>query len=118
MNLTHVGCVNHLLNLDVYKWIKDTTTLNHAVETLKSVMNNARTLKNQGILRTLTELKVILHNETRWSEVRLMIDRFLCIHRELSRIAEISKTFALNDASGNTFRRKCERYIIIQNLTR
>ena len=78
------------------------------METLKSVMNNATTLRNQGFLRRLTELKVILFNETRWSEVRLMIDRFLCIHRELSRMAEISEEFTLNGASRNIFRWKCE----------
>ena len=109
-NLARVGCVNYLLNLDVQEWSKDDTILNHTVETLKAVMNNARTLKNQGILRTLTELKVILPYETRWSGVRLMIDWFLRIRRELSRMAEISEIFALNDASGNTFRWKCERY--------
>ena len=110
LNLAQVGCVNYLLNLDVQEWSKDDTILNHTVETLKAVMNNARTLKNQGILRTLSELKVILPYETRWSGVWLMIDRFLRIRRELSRMVEISERFALNDASGNTFRRKCERY--------
>ena len=62
-----------------------------------TVLDNARSPKNQSIVRTLTELKIILSNEIRWSGVRLMIDRFLCIHHELSQLAQTSNTFELGD---------------------
>ena len=45
LELPHIGCSNHLLNLDVKDWVKHDFQLNETVESLNTVMKQARSLR-------------------------------------------------------------------------
>ena len=92
LNKAHVGCQKHLLNLDIRQWISGDRTLDELVESITSVMKQAKTLKNTAKLQKFTMLTPILNNKTRWSGIRLMLDQFICIRTELIAVADLYVT--------------------------
>ena len=68
LGLPHVNCHNHLLNAEVNQWIKEYATIKKTVETAQNEMKVARgSLKNQAVLRKLTNLTVEVGNDTKWT---------------------------------------------------
>ena len=68
LGLPHVNCHNHLLNAEVNQWIKEHGTIKKTVETAQNEMKVARgSLKNQAVLRRMTNLKPEVGNATRWT---------------------------------------------------
>ena len=109
LGIPHVGCINHLLNLDVNDWIDGDEELADVVMSLTEVMKKAKTLKNSAKLAEFTHLKPLLNNETRWSGVRIMIDRFIRIREALLRTAHSEGTDLEVDDSHN-FLSCCEKF--------
>jgi len=61
--LPHVGCKNHLLNLDVNQMVKSTQELNRTLTSVHETMTQCKKrLKNAALLRNLVDLKPIIHN--------------------------------------------------------
>ena len=88
LKITHVGCLNHLQNIDTQEWIMTTQDLKEVVDKIIKVMKEARTLKNRSILSESTELVALLPKITHWSSVRIMLDRFIKIYMELLQFQE------------------------------
>lgn len=89
-----VGCLNHKLNLQVNKMVKDSVDLNLQIESVFNTMSAARgSSKNRTLLRNMTSLRAITPNATRWTGKCRMMKRFVSIRPEL--IA------ASNDADGS-----------------
>ena len=79
------------------------------VESITGVMKDAKTLKNTAELSSFTHLKPIINNETRWSGIRLMLDRFIEIRTELIATADLEgSTIGINRSV--QFLRKCKKY--------
>jgi hypothetical protein len=84
LDLPHVGCNNHKLNLDIKEWMKIDLNLKNAISGVATTMKEAKlSLKNAAILSELTPLKPILCNKTRWSGKFQVLDRFLRIRPAL-----------------------------------
>ena len=115
LKIPHVGCENHLLNLDVKDWIENDGVLHDIVMKLKNILKEARTLKNTSMLQSLTHLKALLPNETRWSSVKIMIERFIKIHQHLVDLENTSDTFDMQGAHSAAFLSKCEKYMVYMN---
>ena len=79
LGLPHVPCSNHLLNPDVKKWVKEDKALKNLIENIVRTMKQAKTQKNTTALSAETHLKLVLHNETRWSGIRSMLACFVRI---------------------------------------
>ena len=68
MKIEHVGCKSHLLNLDVNDMMKEDAGLSKLIDQVHETMLSIKTkLTNAALLRNITDLKPIIHNETRWS---------------------------------------------------
>eukprot|EP00171_Calliarthron_tuberculosum_P022474 IDg22474t1 len=80
----HVSCLSHKLNLELNqmasKHIDLGRTIDHVHDTMKSVKTR---LKNSAVLRNLTDLRPVMHNQTRWSGKISMLKRYGEIHEEL-----------------------------------
>jgi hypothetical protein len=84
LDLPHIGCNNHKLNLDVEEWMKTDLNLKNAISGVATTMKEARmSLKNAAILSELTPLKPILYNKPHWSGKFQVLDRFLRIRPAL-----------------------------------
>lgn len=59
-----VGCLNHLLNLDIEDMIKRDTKQSEIVSKVHCTMKEARTLKNSSVLKKVTDVSATLPNET------------------------------------------------------
>ncbi|GFH44601.1 hypothetical protein CTEN210_01075 [Chaetoceros tenuissimus] len=110
LGLPHIGCLNHLLNLDINDWVKEDASLSELVEHLRKVMKEAKNLKNIGRLREFTHLAPYLNNATRWSGIRIMIERFLKIREALRQVAEDERTELQVDTSA-AFADRCTKYL-------
>ena len=88
LNLPHVGCNNHKLNLDIEDWAKQDVALLDVLNSIGMTMKSAKnSLKNAAILSELTPLKPVIYNKTRWSGKFDMLSRFLRIRCQLIQVA-------------------------------
>ena len=109
LNLCHVGCLNHLLNLDIKDWLKNDDELTKVVTVIEDVMKKSKTLKNAARLSEFTDLRPVLNNETIWSGIRLMIERFIHIRSQLIQVADDDRS-DINFDRSLEFLKRCERY--------
>ena len=80
----HIVCNNHKLNLEVNNMIEHHVELSKTIETVHQTMRAARTrLRNAAVLKNLTDLRPVMHNDTRWRGKRFMSVRFNQIRTEL-----------------------------------
>lgn len=79
----HIGCASHKLNLEVREMLCKHPDLCGVIKSVHDIMKMAKSLKNQAILRNLTDLKPILHNKTRWSSQSDMLNCFIEIRPEI-----------------------------------
>jgi len=79
----HVGCASHRLNLEVQAMVRKNKDMSGVIDSVHEIMKMAKRLKNQAILRNLTDLKPMLHNKTRWSSKCEMLHRFLEIRPQI-----------------------------------
>ena len=66
LNIPHVGCLNHKLNLDVKEMLRCDQRMSNTLESVQRTMSQCRKrLKNRATLRNLTDLSPTIPNETR-----------------------------------------------------
>ena len=111
LGLPHVPCSNHLLNPDVKKWVKEDKALKNLIENIVRTMKQAKTQKNTAALSAETHLKLVLHNETRWSGIRSMLACFVRIRDQLIDVAETDGCELEVEESG-LFVRRCKKYLL------
>ena len=88
LNLPHVGCSNHKLNLDIEDWTKTDVQLGRTIKSVAETMKQAKvSLKNTAVLSELTPLKPVLYNKTRWSGKFDTLSRFIKICEQLIQAA-------------------------------
>lgn len=88
LNIPHVGCNNHKLNLEMKTWVNSDDDLPAVNESIEDTMLQAkRKIKSAAALRNLTDLKPLKPNKTRWSGLFYMFERFLRIRPQLSEIS-------------------------------
>ncbi len=84
-----VGCTSQKLNLHVNQLFKDMPDMKKFVNMVHGMMKLAKSrLRNAATLRNSTELKPVLHNDTRWSGKFYMLRRFGEIKTELLKACE------------------------------
>jgi len=89
MGVPHVGCLGHLLNLEVNKWQKTDKKFNEAVEKIHRTMLKIKSSNLTSTqLRGLTSLVPKIHNATRWSSKYEMMKRWVRIRDELTQLSE------------------------------
>lgn len=77
MEIAHVGCASHKLNLEVRKMLSTDGNLRRTVGSIQETMGTCRNrLKNRAMLRNVSHLQPIIPNETRWSGVCQMVLRY------------------------------------------
>ena len=63
--------------------IEKIKSLYNTVNNIKNTMIQAKELKNSTVLITLTELKLEIHNETRWSRKCKMLQKWIPMRNKL-----------------------------------
>ena len=71
-----IGCKSHLLDLEMKAFVKTNTQLNRIVEMVNELNKECHHLMNSASLKRLTGLRPRLANETRWSGIFEMLDRY------------------------------------------
>ncbi len=75
-----IGCASHRLNLVVTEILSHHSRI---IEQVRSIMEKLRSPTNSAKLRTLSNLNALLSNETRWSSVFTMLNRYLKLREYL-----------------------------------
>eukprot|EP00171_Calliarthron_tuberculosum_P002072 IDg2072t1 len=110
INKPFVGCSNHKLNLDVNDMVRSSRDLSATIERVHSIMKHVKSsLRNSAMLRNLTDLRPVIHNETRWSGKHSMLKRFQEIQDDLVRVCD-ADNIDLPDTFGKGLISKVERY--------
>jgi hypothetical protein len=79
LKIPMIGCASHRFNLGMKEFYsKYENDLSDANKIMKKLSN----LKNSGVLRTMTPLRPIIRNTTRWSSTNAMLNRFLKFYDE------------------------------------
>jgi hypothetical protein len=86
LDIPLLGCGAHKLNLAIRAWILEQPGFLEAIEKVSKLMSKARTTKNSAKLRALTNLKAIKDNETRWTSTFRMVERFLRLKDEFTKV--------------------------------
>ena len=73
MGIPMIGCYSHRLNLAVEKFSEP---YNEIISKLHNIMKKLGNLEKSAALRKKTDLRPILHNETRWSSKHAMLKRY------------------------------------------
>ncbi|EGZ16538.1 hypothetical protein PHYSODRAFT_501688, partial [Phytophthora sojae] len=79
--LPMVGCASHMFNLAVSDYLPDYETL---LAKIHALMNKMRTIKGRAILRLVRDLSPLLRNDTRWSSIHAMVQRYTKIEPALN----------------------------------
>lgn len=110
LNIPHVACKSHLLNLEVNYMVEMTVDLHRTLEAVHETMSQCKQrLRNAALLRNLIDLRPVLHNKTRWSGKFYMLRRFLRIREELIEVSQDERSDLVVNSS-QAFKRKVERY--------
>jgi hypothetical protein len=86
LKLPLVGCASHRFNLAVKLYMEPR---NNLLLSIHEIMVKSRSLKNRGLLRTLTHLVPKVRNVTRWSSDYDMIKRILKLEVHLVHLPDI-----------------------------
>ena len=106
MEIPHVGCTNHKLNLEVNRMVAYDKAMSRAIDLIHDTMKTSRQrIRNRAMLRNLTFLSPITHNVTRWSSKYDMMARFLRIRSELISVSETNGARMTMDKS-NAFKNR------------
>ena len=76
-----IGCSSHRFNLAVMDYLKD---FEDVVEKVTLLTTKLRTIKGRALLRRVSDLSLILRNETRWSSTFLMVQRFVQLEQPIN----------------------------------
>ena len=79
-----VGCASHKLNLEINYMVRNTSPLNIVILAVHDVIKYVKTrLRSAATVRNLTDLRPVMHNETRWTGKHHMLKRFIEIKEAL-----------------------------------
>jgi hypothetical protein len=111
LNIPHIGCKNHLLNLEVNRMTDRSADLTDTIETVHNTMLQCKQrLKNAALLRNLVVLKPIIHNKTRWSGKFQMLARWLRLREPLMMSVSESGDSTLDMDDTVRFKNKVTKY--------
>jgi hypothetical protein len=104
LQVPHVGCYSHKLNLDVEAMLRENDHLTTSLAKIHEVMVCAKQkLRNAAVLRNITDLRPVLENKTRWSGKVAMLTRFIRFRQYLIEAADHKEADGLDkvlDRSG------------------
>jgi hypothetical protein len=83
LDVPFVGCASHRLNLAVKNYL-DQPTIAPIINKVNSLMKSLLSLKNSMILMKETPLRPEIRNQTRWSSVYSMLQKYLKIRRAIN----------------------------------
>lgn len=110
LEIPHVGCNNHKLNLEVRRMIDANSRIQGTIESIHKTMKSCKSgLKNRALLRNITDLCPVLNNQTRWSSIYQMLTRYNRIRDALIRVADSSES-SLNMNRSSVFKSKALIY--------
>ncbi len=110
MNIPHVGCNNHKLNLEVKKMITESPSLQSTIDSVHLTMKSCTTgLRNRALLRNITDLSPVLNNQARWSSVHFMLKRYMRIRDALLSVGDSSES-SLHLNRSTAFKTKAALY--------
>lgn len=108
--ISHVDCASHWLNLEVKTMLESHSDLRHTIVSVHDTMKAVKTkMKSAYVLRNLTELRPVLHNDTRWSGKVALLRCFSKIRDKLVEASEHHDAECTVNASV-TFLRKSQKY--------
>lgn len=108
LGISHVGCLNHKLNLGVKAMIASDFMLSPIIDSIHSTMLNClQKLKNRAMLRNLTEISPIIHNKTRWSSKYSMLKHFNRIRHHFRRVLYLKFTAVLHSRIKQSNAKEC-----------
>ena len=91
-SIPHAGCCSHKLNLEVRERLRVHGELRNALESVRNTMIVAKSrLKNTSILRNLTDLRLIIPYDARWSGKSNILQRFVRIRSEFIEASDDQK---------------------------
>eukprot|EP00171_Calliarthron_tuberculosum_P003890 IDg3890t1 len=98
LNVPHVGCMSHKLSSEVNAMVRADASLENTIKSVQETMTTCkRRLTNRAILRNLTDLAPVSPNQTRWSGLKTMLCRFVEIHDDIIRAADMDgATISIN----------------------
>lgn len=112
LDIIHIGCSNHKLNLDIEDWMKHTESFKDTVNEIAKCMKAVKkSLKNMALLKNATKLNPVLYNATCWSGKFNMLDRFLRIRNDIIDISnneESSGDIVIN--TSEAYERRVKQY--------
>ncbi len=89
MDIPHVGCGSHKLNLEVKAIISTDRVLQYTIDSVHSTMTSCKSgLKKSALLRNANDLNPVLNDETRWSSIHHMLSRYNRIRESLISAAD------------------------------
>jgi len=110
IEVPHVGCLSHKLNLEVNLMVENDKSLSNSISSIATTMKNCKTrIKCRAMLRNLTHLSPLLYNKTRWSGKYAILVRFLEIREELIKVADTDGAAVTVNRSEN-FKKRTEKY--------
>lgn len=110
LQVPHVGCMSHKLNLEVKAMVKRHHLLRSTIDSVQQTMSDCkRRLRNRAILRNLTRFTPVLMNETRWSGIYTMLKRYNHIRDDLLKVVDTEGATVTMDVSSG-FSRQTKRF--------
>ena len=110
LQIPHVPCANHLLNLDMKSYLTDEEGVTSMIDQICDVMKQAKSLTNAAVLTRYTAYKPVLPNVTRWSSTKEALSRFVKIYDALVRTADdCDSDLVMNESIA--FKRKAEKHL-------
>ena len=77
MEISHVGCLNQKIHLDINDKIDSDFRLSETIdETHKTMIDCKSKIKNHATLRNLTDFSLITNNHTRWTSKFNILKQF------------------------------------------
>eukprot|EP00171_Calliarthron_tuberculosum_P023569 IDg23569t1 len=110
LRVPHVGCMSHKLNSEVKEMVRVDKSLERTVTSVHETMSNCkRRLTNRAMLRNLTDLSPVLPNATRWSGIKIMLNRFIEIRDDIITVANTERASVFVNQS-DVFKTRVKRY--------
>ena len=110
LNVPHVSCANHKLNLEVSRMVRDDFRLPTVLDTVRKTKvscNNG--IRRSDTLRNINNFRISVDKNTLWSGKFTMLKRFNILRSDLIEVADTDRV-ALKVNRRNKFKTKCLVY--------
>lgn len=96
----HIGCSDHLLNLQIHISLSDSVDLGHVIESVNGVRTECLSkLKNRAMLRDICDLQPIDPIEPRWFVISDMVKRYNVIRDSILAVSQCPQSTIKMDTS-------------------